>query len=155
DAKWQARDVRWYLSDSEYWDIDRMMLGQRSNLVRTWLTHPSHDRYWQKFLPTAKQFEQTDIPVLSIAGYYGAEAGALYYHRELRRNRPQADSTLLLGPYDAASIRLGTAATLRGYTLDTAARVDLNELRYHWLDHVLKGAPKPALLQDRINYQVM
>ena len=155
DARWQALDALWYRGDRPYWDMDRVLLGKRSKLIRTWLTHPSHDRYWQKFLPTAEQFAQIDIPVLSIAGYYGAEAGALYFHHEHRRNRPQADTTLLLGPYDAASIRLGTAATLRGYTLDPVARVDLPELRYQWLDHVFKGAKKPALLQDRVNYQVM
>ena len=155
DARWQALDALWYRGDRPYWDVDRVLLGKRSKLVRTWLTHPSHDRYWQKFLPTAKQFAQIDIPVLSIAGYYGAEAGALYFHHEHRRNRPEADTTLLLGPYDAASIRLGTAATLRGYTLDPVARVDLPELRYQWLDHVFKGAKKPSLLQDRVNYQVM
>ena len=105
--------------------MDSVLLGDRSELIRTWLTHPSHDLYWQKFLPTAEQFAQIDIPVLTIAGYYGAEAGALYFHHEHRRNRPQADTTLLLGPYDAASIRLGTAAQLRGYTLDAVARVDL------------------------------
>ena len=155
DTRWQARDALWYRSHRKYWDVDRVMLGKRSKLIRTWLTHPSHDRYWQKFLPTAAQFGQIDIPVLSIAGYYGAEAGALYFHQEHLRNRPQADTTLLIGPYDAASIRLGTAATLRGYTLDPVARVDLPELRYQWLDHVFKGAKKPSLLQDRVNYQVM
>jgi putative CocE/NonD family hydrolase len=155
DASWQALDALWYRGDRPYWDVDRVLLGKRSKLIRTWLMHPSHDRYWQKFLPTAQQFAQIDIPVLGIAGYYGAEAGALYFHHEHRRNRPRADTTLLLGPYDATSIRLGTAATLRGYTLDPVARVDLPELRYQWLDHVLKGAKKPSLLQDRVNYQVM
>ncbi len=155
DARWQALDARWYRGNRPYWDVDRVLLGKRSKLIRTWLTHPSHDRYWRKFLPTAKQFAQIDIPVLGIAGYYGAEAGALYFHQEHRRNRPQADTTLLIGPYDADSIRLGTAAQLRGYTLDPAARVDLPELRLQWFDHVFKGAKKPSLLQDRVNYQVM
>jgi len=155
DARWQALDALWYRGNRPYWDVDRVLLGKRSKLVRTWLTHPSHDRYWQKFLPSAKQFAQIDIPVLGIAGYYGAEAGALYFHQEHLRNRPQADTTLLLGPWDAASIRHGTAATLRGYTLDPVARVDLPELRYQWLDHVFKGAKKPSLLQDRVNVQVM
>lgn len=155
DAKWQALDALWYRGDRPYWDVDRVLLGKRSKLIRTWLTHPSHDRYWRKFLPSAKQFAQIDIPVLAIAGYYGAEAGALYFHQEHVRHRPQADTTLLLGPYDAASIRRGAAATLRGYTLDAVARVDLAELRYQWLDHVFKGAKKPSLLQGRVNYQVM
>ncbi|MDM0002634.1 CocE/NonD family hydrolase [Variovorax sp. J22P240] len=155
DAIWQALDARWYRGDRPYWDIDRVLLGRRSRLIRTWLTHPSHDRFWQKFLPSAEQFARIDIPVLSFAGYYGADAGALYFHHEHRRHRPQADTTMLLGPYDATSIRLGTAATLRGYTLDPVARVDLPELRYQWLDHILKGANKPSLLLDRVNYQVM
>ncbi|WP_337313326.1 CocE/NonD family hydrolase [Variovorax sp. CCNWLW235] len=155
DATWQALDARWYRGNRPYWDIDRVLIGKRSRLIRTWLTHPSHDRYWQKFLPSAQQFARIDIPVLSFAGYYGADAGALYFHQEHLRNRPQADTTLLLGPYDAASIRLGTAPTLRGYTLDPVARVDLPELRLQWFDHILKGANKPSLLIDRVNYQVM
>lgn len=155
DTMWQALDARWHRGNRPYWDVDRVLLGKRSRLIRTWLTHPSHDRFWQKFLPSAQQFARIDIPVLSFAGYYGADAGALYFHHEHRRNRPEADTTLLLGPYDATSIRLGTAATLRGYTLDPVARVDLPELRYQWFDHILKGANKPPLLMDRVNYQVM
>jgi putative CocE/NonD family hydrolase len=155
DAAWQARDARWYRQGGPYWNVDRALLGQHNQRVQSWLAHPSHDRYWQKFLPSPQQFAQIDIPVLGIAGYYGAEAGALYFHHEHRRHRPQADTTLLIGPYDPASVRLGTAATLRGYTLDPVARVDLPELRYQWLDHVFKGAAKPALLRDRVNVQVM
>jgi len=155
DTTWQALDARWYRGHRPYWELDRVLLGKRSRLIRTWLTHPSHDRYWQKFLPSAEQFARIDIPVLGFAGYYGADAGALYFHQEHRRNRPQADTTLLLGPYDAASIRQGTAPMLRGYALDPAARVDLPELRLQWLDHILKGANKPSLLRDRVNYQVM
>lgn len=155
DARWRARDAAWYAEDHPYWNIDSVLLGSFDPLIRSWLTHPSHDLYWQKLLPTARQFEQLDIPVLTVGGYYGAAAGALYYHRELRRHRPGADQTLLLGPYDEASVRHGTAATLRGYTLDAAARVDLPALRYQWLAHVLQGAPRPALLQGRVNLQVM
>lgn len=155
DATWQALDARWYRGNRPYWDIDRVLIGKRSRLIRTWLTHPSHDRYWQKFLPSAQQFSRIDIPVLSFAGYYGADAGALHYHREHLRNRPQADTTLLLGPYDAASVRLGTVATLRGHALDPVARVELPQLRYQWFDHILNGANKPSLLLDRVNYQVM
>ena len=155
DARWQALDARWYRGDRPYWDVDRVLLGKRSTLIRTWLTHPSHDRYWRKFLPSAQQFAQIDIPVLSIAGYYGGAAGALYFHHAHHRHHAQPNQTLLLGPYDADSIRSGTAAQLRGMALDPLARVDLPALRAQWLAHILKGAPKPALLQDRVNYQLM
>lgn len=155
DARWRARDAAWYSEDHPYWNVDSVLLGSFDPLIRTWLTHPSHDLYWQKLLPTPQQFAQLDIPVLTIGGYYGAAAGALYYHHELRRHRPGADETLLLGPYDTTTVRQGTAATLRGYTLDAAARVDLPELRHRWLAHVLHGAPPPALLKGRVNLQVM
>jgi predicted acyl esterase len=50
---------------------------------------------------------------------------------------------------------LDTTYVLAGYTLDPAALFDMGELRYQWFDYVFKGAPKPALLKDRINYEVM
>ncbi len=155
DARWRALDEVWYRSGRAYQGIDRALLGKRSTLLRTWLTHPSHDRYWQKLLPTAKQFAQIDVPVFGIAGYFGAEAGALYYHQEHLRARPQADNTLLIGPYDPGSIKLGTGSGLRGMAIDPVAQVDLNALRFEWLAHLLKGAKKPALLQGRVNYEVM
>ncbi|MBS0448982.1 MAG: CocE/NonD family hydrolase [Proteobacteria bacterium] len=154
-AHWRARDEAWYRKGQRYRDMDRIYLGQRSRLLRTWLTHPSHDRYWQKFLPSARQFAQIDIPVLTIAGYYGgADAGALYYHQQHLRQRPQADDTLVVGPYDASSIRDGTAANLRGLAIDAVAQVDLRDLCLRWFDHLFKKAPKPALLQDRVVYEV-
>lgn len=155
DARWRALDEAWYRSGRAYEEIDRVLLGKRSTLLRTWLTHPSHDRFWQKLLPTAKQFAQIDVPVLGIAGYYGADAGALYYHQEHLRNRPQADNTLLIGPYDPGSIRLGSGSGLRGMAIDPVAQIDLNALRFEWLAQLLKGAKKPALLQGRVNVEVM
>lgn len=155
DLAWQARDTRWYRQGGPYRDVDRALLGQRRQIVQRWLSHPSQDRYWQKLLPTAKQFAQIDIPVLGIGGYFDASAGALYFHNEHRLHRPQADTTLLVGPFDAASVRRGTGTLLRGYPLDAVARIDLPELRYRWLDHIFYKAKKPALLEGRVNMQVM
>jgi predicted acyl esterase len=49
----------------------------------------------------------------------------------------------------------GAPANLQGYPLDQAAQIDLRELRYQWFDHIFKGADLPAMLQDRVNYQLM
>jgi len=75
--------------------------------------------------------------------------------RPLAIARPDADHTLLLGAYDDTTLLDGPSALLRGYPPDPAALLDLRELRYQWFDHVLKGAARPALLQDRVNYEVM
>jgi predicted acyl esterase len=48
-----------------------------------------------------------------------------------------------------------TATVLAGYTIDPVARISIAEdLRYAWFDYVFRGGPKPALLADRINYEV-
>jgi len=77
-----------------------------------------------------------------------------YYDQHLRYN-PQADHTLFIGPFAHLSINAGVARNIDGYDLDQVALVDLQALRYEWFNHVFKGAAKPGLLKDRVNYQVM
>jgi len=49
-----------------------------------------------------------------------------------------------------------TSRTLAGYEIDPVARIDIvADLRYQWFDWVLRGGPRPALLEDRVNYEVM
>jgi putative CocE/NonD family hydrolase len=121
-----------------------------------WLNHPSYDRFWQALVPFGREFGKVSIPVLTITGYYSAgQAGALYYFNEHQRYVPHGDDRLLIGPYDDGVTQRGVLSVLRGYQVDPVAVMDLRELRYQWFDHVLKGAALPALLQARVNYEVM
>ena len=44
---------------------------------------------------------------------------------------------------------------MAGYQLDPAAQIDIYvDLRFKWFDYVLRGGPKPVILQDKVNYQV-
>lgn len=155
-ARWQGLDERWYRSGRAYRELD-LVARNPEPVFQRWLSHPSYDRYWQKFIPLRDQFAGIALPALSITGYYAEHAaGALYYFNEHLRYRPQAAHTLLIGPYDDDALqRVRPAPLLRGYALDSAALVDLRELRYQWLDSVFRNAAKPALLQDRLNYQPM
>lgn len=154
DARWQQLDRQWYESGKPYRDL-AVMAGLPRSVFRDWLHHPSYDHYWERTSPFDKQFARINIPALTITGYYADGAvGALYYYREHLRHRPKADHTLLLGPYDDRMLRDGPSTDLRGYTLAAAAQVDLQALRYQWFDHIFKGAAKPALLADRVNYQL-
>jgi putative CocE/NonD family hydrolase len=109
--------------------------------------------------PYRQEYGAIDIPVLTTTGYFdGAQIGALHHLSEHYRYRPQAEHYLVIGPYDHFSGQRGTVVAgnnVRGYTVDPVARIDMGQLRYQWFDYVFKGAAKPALLQDRINYQVM
>jgi hypothetical protein len=47
------------------------------------------------------------------------------------------------------------AGTLREYTIDPVAQMDSQELKLEFMDYVLRGKPKPALLSNTVNYEVM
>ena len=155
DALWRALDQKWYRSGKRYRDLGRLH-GKPNPIFIRWLNHPSYDRYWQKMIPYREQFARVNIPVLTTTGYYaGSEPGALYYFTQHHRYNPHADHTLIIGPYDDSVMQHGPSAMLQSYQVDSAALIDVRELRYQWFDHVLKDGPVPSLLKDRINYEVM
>lgn len=130
--------------------------GLAASIYRRWLRHPSFDRYWQKMVPYAEDFAHIDIPVLETTGYFDPREGdAMYYFTEQLRENPQANQTLLIGPYDEDAMRRGPLGVLGGYPVDPAALVDLKALRFQWFDRVLKAGPQPELLTGRVNFEVM
>jgi len=157
DGVWRALNEKWYRSGRPYRDLGSIF-GRANPIFIRWLNHPSYDRFWQTMVPFREQFAHLDIPILTTTGYFDeGEPAALYYFSQHQRYNPHADHTLLIGPYDDNVIQHGslTSPVLRDYAIDPAARVDLRELRYQWLDHALKGAALPAQLSGRINYEVM
>jgi hypothetical protein len=155
DAVWRALDEKWYRSGRRFRDLGSIY-GKPNPVFIRWLNHPSYDRFWQAMIPYRKQFSRIDFPVLTMTGYFAAaEPAALYYFAEHHRYNPRADHTLLIGPYDEEAMQRGASDSIRGYEVDTAALLDLRELRYQWLDHALKGAATPAQLSDRVNFEVM
>src|SRR6266404_2744746 len=155
DSLWHALDQKWYVGGSRYRDLGRLH-GKPNPIFIRWLNHPSYDRYWQEMVPYREQFARINIPVLTMTGYYaGSEPGALYYFTQHHRYNPHADHMLVIGPYDDAVMQKGPLATLQGYQVDSAALVDLRELRYQWFNHVFKGGTIPPLLENRVNYEVM
>jgi uncharacterized protein len=155
DARWRALEETWYRSGKAYFEFDRTE-NRVNRYFHRWIHHPSYDGFWRRLLPYRKQFAAINIPVLTTAGYYGGDlAGALYYFTEHLHYDANADDTLLVGPFDDGAMERPPLADLRGYQIDSVAQVDLRRLRYQWFDFVLKGAAKPALLADRVNYEVM
>jgi uncharacterized protein len=155
DAVWRALDQKWYRSGWRYRDLGRLY-GKPDAIFLRWLNHPSYDRFWQDLVPYREQFAGVNIPVLTMTGYYaGSEPAALYYFTQHHKFNPRAEHRLLIGPYDDSVMQRGPQARLQSYEVDEAALVDLRELRYQWFDHVFKGSALPALLKDRVNYEVM
>jgi uncharacterized protein len=159
-VRWQRLDHNWYAGGRAYRDLDKIE-GTPNPVFDRWTSHQSYDSYWQKLIPYQEDFAGIDIPVLETAGYYfGGPGAAVYYLTQHYKYRPDAHHYLIIGPYDHFMGQRGTATPygdtdiLAGYKLDSAALVDLTELRFRWFDYALKGKAKPAILADKINYQV-
>ncbi|TWI00923.1 hypothetical protein IP90_02545 [Luteimonas cucumeris] len=154
-ARWQRLDRNWYESGRAYRDLPRID-GAPNPIFSRWLQHPDYDAYWQAMTPQGEEFARIDIPVLAVTGYFdGARVGVQHYYDEHLRHRPDADHTLLIGPWAHFAMQTGVARVVEGYQVDPSAMIDLPELRYQWFDHVFRGAPRPAPLRDRVNYEVM
>jgi hypothetical protein len=154
DARWRSIDEDWYRTGRRYRDLPTLP-GRARAIFRSWLNHPSYDRFWQKWLPFGAEFAAVDIPVLTVTGYYSdGETGALHYFTEHHRHDANADHALLIGPFDSRSVEHGASSRVRELTLDVVARIDPDDLRYAWFDHVLRGAERPAMLSANVNYQL-
>jgi uncharacterized protein len=158
--RWAKLDHDWYTSGRPYRDLDKIDATPNPIFDR-WISHTKYDAYWQSMIPYEEEFSRISIPVLQTAGYYyGGPGAAVYYLSQHVRYRPDAEHYLIIGPYDHLMGQRGTATaegdvdTIAGYKLDPAAKIDLTEVRYRWFDYTLKGAVKPAILADKINYEV-
>lgn len=153
--RWARLDAQSYRQGSAYREFDRID-GQPNPVWRRWLDHPGYDAYWQAMTPQGREFAGIDIPVLATTGYFdGGQLGVLHYFQQHRRALPGANHRLLIGPYGHLAMQIGAAEVEAGYRIDPVARLNLSALRLQWFDHVFKGGPLPALLQARVNYQVM
>lgn len=160
--RWNRLNQTWYASGRAYRDLDNID-GKPNPIFRRWLDHPTYDEYWQRMIPFKEDFARIDIPVLQTAGYFfGGPGAAVYYFTEHYKYNPKADDYLVIGPYDHPLGQRGLVTMLGdslyvmgGYRVDPVALTDLTELRFQWFDWIFKNAPKPALLKDRVNYQVM
>lgn len=154
DARWRAIEEDWYRSGRRYRELPTLP-GRGSAVFRSWLNHPSYDRFWQKWLPFGAEFADIDIPVLTITGYYSAgQTAAFYYFTQHRQHRANANHALLIGPFDSSAVEHGASSSVRGLGLDVAARIDPSDARYEWFAHALSGAERPAILRAAVNYEI-
>lgn len=154
-ARWAKLNRDWYVGGRPYRELERID-GRANPVFASWLDHPDYDAFWQRMIPQGREFADIDIPVYVQTGYFdGGMVGALHYLREHLRYRPDADHRMIVGPYHHTAQQSGVLASVNGYEIDRSAMIDLAAIRMQWFDHVFRGAPLPAMLRERINYQVM
>jgi putative CocE/NonD family hydrolase len=153
--RWRNMQNKWYASGVAYRKIDSID-GTPNKWLQRWLKHPSYDEYWQHMVPYKQDYAHINIPVLTITGYYDdGQISALHYLKEHYKYNKNANHYLIIGPYDHFGAQRGGTPELRGYTVDSVALINTKEITFQWFDYILKNGPKPAILQDKINYEVM
>jgi uncharacterized protein len=147
---------KWYESGRPFNEIDAID-GIPNPWLQKFLKHPAFDSYWQSMTAYGRDYRKLDIPILAIDGYYDdGQSNAVRHLTNHLRYRPDAEHYLVIGPYDHFGAQASWKPTqIRGYTIDSAAQLDTPELTFKWFDHVMKRGRKPAILKNRINYQVM
>jgi putative CocE/NonD family hydrolase len=132
------------------------LAGIPNPIFQNWLSHPAYDSYWQSMVPTPTEYAKINIPVLTTTGYYdGSQIGALQYFKLHNKYNKNTNHYFVIGPYDHFGGQRRPAKNLMGYEIDSVANISMEKLAYDWLDFILKGKPKPELLKDKVNFQVM
>ncbi len=154
--RWRKLLFDWFESGRPFRELDKVE-GTPNPWFQRWLGHPAFDSYWQDMVPWQRDFARIEIPALSITGFYDdAQISAIKYFTEHVQWRRQAEHYLVVGPYDHfGSHASEKPADLRGYAIDTVAQMNSPELKLGFMDYVLKEQPKPKLLENRVNLQVM
>jgi putative CocE/NonD family hydrolase len=147
---------RWYKSGRSYRDVPSIY-GRPNPWLQKWLNHPSFDSYWQSMVPYKADFSRINIRVLTVTGYYDdGQGSALNYLKDHYAYDKHAMHYLVIGPYD----HFGSQAAhkddvLRGYSIDPVAQFSTPKLTFDWFDWIMRGGERPAMLANRINFEVM
>jgi putative CocE/NonD family hydrolase len=137
-----------------YRDFDALA-GMASPIWREWMRHPCMDAFWDEASLAPERYGDIAIPTLSITGLYDSSATGTIAFRQLHLDAapPEvaARSYLVIGPWDHFGVS-EPKRSLGGIEFGEAALLDMKALHVGWYDHVMKGAPLPAFLADRVMY---
>jgi uncharacterized protein len=153
---WQNAKVELFESGRAFRDIDKVE-GTPNPWFQKWLDHPDFDEYYQAMLPFKNDYKKINIPVLSITGYFdGGQISAVDFLKRHYKYNLNANHTLLIGPYNHRTAQQVPSSHHSNYQLDPVAlQKDTAEITFEWFNHVLFGLPKPKLIKDKVNYQLM
>ncbi len=153
--RWNDLNMKWYETGVAYNAMDSLD-GLANEKFNEKLLHPSYDSYWKNMMPYKEEFSHINIPILNTTGYYdGGQIGSLHYLKEHYKYNKNAEHYLLIGPYTHFGAQSVPGKKINGYEIDPVAQISVTDIIFEWFDYIFKAAKKPALLKDKINYQIM
>ena len=153
--RWNKLKQDYYQTGAAYRSLDSLD-GTPNPIFNKQLDHPTFDSYWHDMVPYKSDFSNIDIPVLSTTGYFdGGQLGVLYYFNEHYKHNKNAEHYLVIGPFGHLGSQYIPEHEIGNYVIDSAAQINITKLTFEWFDYIFKNGPKPDLLKDKINFQVM
>jgi uncharacterized protein len=130
----------WYVSHPSLRTLDT----DTGRPLASWqaaLDHDTYDSYWHSLDITG--YEQMDVPVLHVTGWFDACAPGEYHHfHQMRDRSPAADrQALLVGPWDHHAAVVTGAAVEGDLAISAQGTVDLRLTWERWFARWLKGEP--------------
>jgi putative CocE/NonD family hydrolase len=153
--RWYDLNMKWYEKGVAYQAMDSID-GLANKKFNKELLHPTFDKYWKSMIPYKEDFSHINIPILNTTGYYdGGQIGSLYYLKEHYKYNKNAEHYLLIGPYTHFGAQRVPEKKILGYEIDKVAQISITDVIFEWFDYIFKGSKKPAILKNKINYQIM
>ena len=153
---WISKFREMYLNHRPFKDLDQIV-GNRETHFQTWIQHPTPDEYWDQMSLIPEDYDNIDLPILTITGHYdGDQQGAMhYYQAHMASSSPARDQHyLVIGPWDHAGTRT-PSKEFGGLKIGEASMIDMNNLHKEWYDWTLKDGAQPEFLKKRVAYYVM
>jgi putative CocE/NonD family hydrolase len=153
---WIEKFSEMFLDHRPYKELDQIV-GNTTTHFQTWIQHPTPDEYWDQMSLSPSEYDEIDIPILTITGHYdGDQPGAMhYYHAHMDSSSPAKDQHyLIIGPWDHAGTRTPTKE-VGGLKFGEACLLDMNKLHKDWYDWTLMDGKRPEFLEKRVAYYVM
>lgn len=155
DKFWTTKNYELYKNRLPFQKLDSVA-GMPNASFQKWLNHPDFDDYWKHILPTIKDYQALDIPVLTITGYYDADQlGALYYynnHQQYGNEKAKRNHYMLIGPFEHGAAQWQPGPIQNGEDLEKEAQIPIYKYVIRWFDWVLKKKNKPAFIRDKVTY---
>ena len=155
DAKWESVYNNYYTKGTSFRSLDQVE-GRKNNIFQRWLNHPSYDSFWQNMTPQKTEFAKINIPIFTTTGYWDDDQlGAMYYYRQYHLWNKNPNYYLLIGPYDHGGSQGYPKPEMGNYKIDSVANIPIMNIVFKWFDHVMKDSSLPAILKDKVNFEVM
>ena len=133
---------KFYLAMGPLADSDRLYLLNKNPYWTDMYRHTTEDSFWQE-RNILRHLKAVTPAVLVVGGWYDAEdlSGTLMTYRAIKRQSPDTDCSLVMGPWSHGAWNFGRGDKLGDITFgaDTAEVLRDKELRF--FKHYLKDSP--------------